>query len=287
MPRDDFPQSVKRTVAARAGFACSNPHCRRSTTGPHSDPSKYVSIGVAVHITAASPGGPRYDAQLASEERRSIDNALWLCPTCAGLVDYDSEKYPADVLREWKRQAEEVAVSALSVFQDANWPREIKETCRRLLQACDDAESTNTKGQALEDLIEVLFTSDDGLVLSDKRVNTADEEIDLVCVNNVNRPFWLALQSPLLFVECKNWTKNVGTKEIRDFEIKIQNHGSLAKLGFFVSLNGFTDEVPNELKRMCRSGYHVVLFTCAEIEEYLESDVSLLNWLEKQISKLK
>ena len=71
------------------------------------------------------------------------------------------------------------------------------------------------------------------------------------------------------------------------FEIKMQNHASLAKLGFFVSLNGFSDEVPSELKRMCRSGYHVVLLTRNEIEEYLASDATLLNWLERQISKLR
>ena len=60
---------------------------------------------------------------------------------------------------------------------------------------------------------------------------------------------------------------------------------SLTKLGIFVSLNGFGNEVPSELKRMCHSGYHVVLLTRDEIEEDLSSDITLLNWLERQISK--
>jgi len=218
--REDFSQKVKTTVAARAGFRCSNPSCRRSTSGPHSDPEKFVSIGVCVHINAVSPGGPRYDPALTSEERRSIENALWLCPSCAHQIDYDAQKFPADLLREWKRLAEDIAVSALTTFQDANWPREIKQRCRILLTTCDTAQSKNEKGQSLEDLIEVLFTSDDGLVLADKRVSTGDEEIDLVCMNNVNRPFWLALNSPLLFVECKNWTNHVGAKEVRDLKSK-------------------------------------------------------------------
>ena len=60
MPRDDFPKKVKETVAERAGYLCSIPYCNRPTVGPHSDPNKSKCLGVAAHICAASPGGPRY-----------------------------------------------------------------------------------------------------------------------------------------------------------------------------------------------------------------------------------
>ena len=72
--------------------------------------------------------------------------------------------------------------------------------------------------------------------------------------------------------------QQVGAKEIRDFEIKMQNHPR-AKVGFFLSLNGFTSEVLSELRRG-RSDYHFVLITREDIVEYLSSEESLLNWLE-------
>ena len=97
MPRDDFSAPIKRTVAARAGYRCSNPKCRKQTSGPQADPAKAVNIGVAAHITAASQGGPRYDPELTSEERGSIDNTIWLCQTCAKLIDSDEPRYSVTI----------------------------------------------------------------------------------------------------------------------------------------------------------------------------------------------
>lgn len=111
--RDDFPMAVKETLARRVGVRCSNPQCRKPTSGPQEDPSQAVNIGVAAHITAASPGGPRYDLSLSSEERRSATNGIWLCQNCAKLVDNDENRYPVDILREWKAQSEEAARQAL------------------------------------------------------------------------------------------------------------------------------------------------------------------------------
>ena len=111
--RDDFSAKVKQTVAARAGYRCSNPDCRVHTSGPQADPDKAVNIGVAAHITAAAEGGPRYDQNLSSEERSSIDNAMWLCQNCAKLIDSDEQRYSVAVLQGWKDAAERVAQQEL------------------------------------------------------------------------------------------------------------------------------------------------------------------------------
>lgn len=108
--RDDFNEEVKRTVAARVGYRCSSPTCRAPTSGPQLDPSKSLNVGVASHITAASPGGPRYDPTLTSEERRHADNAIWLCQTCGKLVDNDKLRFTEEELRRWKRDAESEAL---------------------------------------------------------------------------------------------------------------------------------------------------------------------------------
>jgi hypothetical protein len=64
-------------------------------------------------MSAAAKGGPRYDLSLASEERRSIENAIWLCQVCAKLIDNDPAHYTVDLLRQWKRLSEEASRLAI------------------------------------------------------------------------------------------------------------------------------------------------------------------------------
>jgi hypothetical protein len=111
--RDDFPNPVKERLAKRVGYRCSNPGCRRPTSGPQVDPSKAINLGVAAHISAAAPGGPRYDGSLAATTRRAAENGIWLCQACAKLVDSDSARYTVDLLMVWKAGAERVALAAL------------------------------------------------------------------------------------------------------------------------------------------------------------------------------
>ena len=65
--RDDFPVGMKETLAKRVGNKCSNPDCGQPTSGPHEDPAKVLNIGVAAHITAASP--PLAETAITSPSR--------------------------------------------------------------------------------------------------------------------------------------------------------------------------------------------------------------------------
>lgn len=111
--RDDFTKETVRTLQERVGNRCSNPRCCCTTSGPNHTPEKATRIGVAAHITAASPGGPRFDPELTATQRSSIQNAIWLCQNCAKLVDSDPKIYPDTVLLEWRRNAEERARSEM------------------------------------------------------------------------------------------------------------------------------------------------------------------------------
>lgn len=113
MARDDFSKSVIEILFKRSGARCCNPNCLRETFGPAKNTKKAVSIGVAAHITAAAKGGPRYDPSLTPEQRKSADNGVWLCQSCARIVDVDVEEYPTQLVREWKRTGEERASLAL------------------------------------------------------------------------------------------------------------------------------------------------------------------------------
>jgi hypothetical protein len=104
--RDDFTQTTKDLIAKRAGYLCSNPECRCSTVGAARGHEGIVMLGVAAHITAASPGGPRFDPLLTPEQRRHQLNGIWLCQNHGKLVDSDSAQFTVESLRQWKQTAE-------------------------------------------------------------------------------------------------------------------------------------------------------------------------------------
>ena len=120
MARDNFSARVKQELARRVGHRCSNPDCRALTSGPKSTPEGSINLGVAAHITAAAPGGTRYNSLLTSDERSSINNAIWLCQTCSQLIDKDPERFTERILRRWKADAESRAARELGVPRAAS-----------------------------------------------------------------------------------------------------------------------------------------------------------------------
>lgn len=112
---DRFNQPVVQALRERVSGLCSNPSCRCSTLGPNSDDGKATRVGVAAHITAASPGGPRYDHSLSSQQRASASNGIWLCRICERLIDVDPDKYPPSLLLKWKADAEDESSRNLGV----------------------------------------------------------------------------------------------------------------------------------------------------------------------------
>ena len=104
--RDDFTKNTKEKIAHRAAYLCSKPDCGIPTRGAASDGNSTISIGVAAHITAASPGGPRYDLRLTCAQRRHQSNGIWLCNNHARLIDSDESHFTVEDLLNWKRRAE-------------------------------------------------------------------------------------------------------------------------------------------------------------------------------------
>ena len=104
--RDEFNEKVKKTLQERVANRCSNPGCSCLTSGPNYDEEKATRIGVAAHITAAAPNGPRFNSFISSEERKHISNGIWLCQNCAKLIDSDEQIYTEIVIRNWKTLTE-------------------------------------------------------------------------------------------------------------------------------------------------------------------------------------
>lgn len=106
--RDDFSKETIDAISKRASYICSNPECKCLTLCPsEEDQKKHIGIGKVAHITAAAKKGPRYNPSLSREQRCSIENGIFLCATCADMVDKNGgADFPATMLREWKENHE-------------------------------------------------------------------------------------------------------------------------------------------------------------------------------------
>lgn len=102
--RDNFTKAVASHLARSVNYHCSK--CDAPTAGPFSGGRKSITTGVAAHICAAAPLGPRYDPSMKREQRRDYDNGIWLCAAHAPLVDHDFPKYSVADLRKMKLDAE-------------------------------------------------------------------------------------------------------------------------------------------------------------------------------------
>ena len=124
--RDNFTPKTKLQIAKRAGWLCSDPECRRPTVGATSDGDSEIMLGEASHICAAAPGGPRFDAGMSEAERRSAKNGIWMCKLHGTSVDSDDPKFTVELLRAWKKHAEEHSHRSV-LYNEAARPAKVSE----------------------------------------------------------------------------------------------------------------------------------------------------------------
>jgi hypothetical protein len=103
--RDEFSTATKDYLAKRVGYRCSLPNCRAPTSGP-GDSETASNVGVAAHIRAARPGGPRYDPSQTSDDRKSHQNGIWVCSGHGKHIDDASSTFTVEKLIEYKNEAE-------------------------------------------------------------------------------------------------------------------------------------------------------------------------------------
>lgn len=182
--RDDFSAATKEILAKRVGYKCSNPNCRKPTSGPQSDPEKTINIGVAAHITAASSDGPRYDPFLSKVERKAVTNGIWLCQSCSKLIDSDVFRYTIGLLSDWKRMSEEAALLEIEHSKPSISKRNKDRDLMRFYSQCLDRpafqdaflrerQEYEAFDKAIEDTITAINTgclrSRDGVILAKAR----------------------------------------------------------------------------------------------------------------------
>lgn len=92
----------------------------------------------------------------------------------------------------------------------------------RHLAAVDRAESTTEKGITFEGFANFLFSGIPFLNVRSDRLDTRTGEIDLVVeYTGIDEKTIFDEYSRFILVECKNWSKSVGTAQVRNFKGKM------------------------------------------------------------------
>lgn len=115
----EFTVKTRDALGKRAAYLCSNPDCRKNTSGPSDTaPDKAIILGEAAHIYGAAIGSARYRAEMQDEARANITNGIWLCRNCHKMADDDPVGYPAEMLFAWREEHNRYVVDTLGKSND-------------------------------------------------------------------------------------------------------------------------------------------------------------------------
>jgi len=141
------------------------------------------------------------------------------------------------------------------------------------------------KGEALETFCVEFFSQIEDLSVIDRNIRFQNEEIDILLKNNIDKPFWQHFKSPSILIECKNTSKPMPSKDIVLFKEKIRNKTNMVKLGFIISINGFTKNVRTEILKAQMDNITLGLITKDDIILFFSKKMTLLEFLEYIITK--
>jgi hypothetical protein len=98
-----YPLPTPSTVRELYGSAyrCAHPECTKPLYKVSDETGDRTLNSRVAHIHARKPGGPRW-IEMPPDENRGVDNLLLLCIEHSYEIDEAPERFPAEMLREWK-----------------------------------------------------------------------------------------------------------------------------------------------------------------------------------------
>lgn len=164
-------------------------------------------------------------------------------------------------------------------------PESIHSVLRKeFAEVRDSGLPSHEKGKRFEKFAERFFRQVFNIVGLNR--NTENGEIDLILENTGTDPFWTEWGGDI-FVECKNWDTSRPLKETAAFSNKVRM--SRGKLGFFVSVAGFTEDALRTLKNQVadRDAPLIVPISGEDMDTMLEHREKFDLFFREAIRKIK
>lgn len=163
------------------------------------------------------------------------------------------------------------------------------EVAKRL-QQLDRTRDPQHRGTLLEELVERLIGSVPGVQFSERRARNYfnSEEIDL-CFLNRRVETGLKGQPETLLVECKNWSRPVGSMEVCWFLTKLMRRS--LDFGILVAMNGITGDAEDLSEAheigayFLQQGVRLVVLTRTDLEQFTTGR-ALVKLLQQKLLRL-
>ena len=153
-----------------------------------------------------------------------------------------------------------------------------------LLEAAQNGQSNYEKGVSLEDVADYYISCIEGLKVTERRVRTENEEIDLVCANvSENSELWKL--GSVILVECKNWKNKVDPKVIRNLAYIMDKKG-INSLFLFVK-SDITSGVKDEIIKQAAHGKYIIVFTLEDLKLVNENSPKPVDIIIEKINDLE
>jgi hypothetical protein len=162
----------------------------------------------------------------------------------------------------------------------------------RLLREADAATDATTQGKKFEDLAAYLFGAVPGIQVTERNEYSAfgTEEIDIACWNERHPDGLASIEFPaIILIECKNWSRPVGSLEVAWFIMKVWGRGQ--RFGILLAANGITgngrdlSRAHQLIARALSQGTHILVITREEIAA-LNTSRDLVQLLKTKLTRL-
>ena len=165
-----------------------------------------------------------------------------------------------------------------------------QQTVQAHVDAGNNGATTAHQGRAFENLICYVFEQIPGISITKRNELNAfnTEEIDVALWNDRHEDGLFFLPN-IILVECKNWSKRVGSEEVNWFDSKLRNRG--LNFGVLVAANGITGQARDLtaahsiVAAALRERRRLVVIRTSEILSLVDSD-QLVRLVKEKLCEL-
>lgn len=228
-------------------------------------------------------------------EVKSVERGFSIFPRMrVGMIVYPEEKdwYRDDneVQSRLKMTTEFIEGALESLTEVKRFVKKYQEYDLASLNICDlwksvvSESDSKEKGKNLEKIAEFILKIDQNFEVMDIDRRTASEEIDIVISNLGRTGFYSQIGSPMILMECKNWSSKVDAKTIRDFVGKVRNRPKpFCSIGILLTASGITRDAKKELLRYSGQNFIIVTVEEKDIKLMISKKQSFSEMLEDRI----
>lgn len=149
-----------------------------------------------------------------------------------------------------------------------------KQLVKNGLDACQSADTSDLKGKTLEWLLHFMFSQIQDFRVRSCNYRTASEELDVVIQLTAidARRCWAHMSAPFLVAEAKNRKDKASQEAVSKLNTIISLKRGACKIGFVVSLSGFTSDARTQVLKLAGSDRVFVLIDKEKLEAWGSAD---------------